>query len=391
MFLKKIVRCIVGTMSLLIVACTAQKNSVGNERTVFADADSQYRTMAKLLPEGQFPKTFENGQLKTSGSDWWCSGFYPGTLYYIWQQTKDTALYNEMMKSLGYLQHEQYNTSTHDIGFMMYCSFGNLEKAQPSKETETILMNSARSLMTRFDPKIGCIRSWDSKPGHFLVIIDNMMNLELLFWATKFSGDSSFYKVAVTHANTTMKNHFREDYSSFHVVDYDPNTGNVLKRRTAQGYSDASAWARGQSWGLYGYTVMYRETRNPIYLEQANHIANFIFHNARLPKDEIPYWDYHAPNIPNALRDASAAAVTASALLELSKYVDKKLSGQYFSDAKTILTNLRSSQYKVTDGSNGGFILKHSVGSLPGNSEVDVPLTYADYYYLEALTRYYAY
>lgn len=391
MFREKIAKLIVGAIPLLIVACATQKNSIGNEKLIFANADSQYRAMAKSLPNNRFPKTFENGKLVTSGSDWWCSGFYPGSLYYIWQQTKDPIMYDEMMKSLDFLQKEQFNKSTHDIGFMMYCSFGNLEKAQPSKETETILMNSARSLMTRFDPKVGCIRSWDSKPGHFLVIIDNMMNLELLFWATRFSGDSSFYKVAVTHANTTMKNHFRNDYSSYHVVDYDAQTGEVLKKHTAQGNNDTSAWARGQSWGLYGYTVMYRETKDPKYLEQANHIAHFILSNPHLPADKIPYWDFDAPNIPNALRDASTGSVIASALLELSKYVDKKSAAAYLKVAKTILENLASDHYTAKDGTNGGFVLKHSVGNMPGNSEIDVPLTYADYYYLEALTRYLSY
>ncbi|MFT4204866.1 MAG: glycoside hydrolase family 88 protein [Chitinophagaceae bacterium] len=383
-----ITKTILCTLPFVVASCcTMKKNNVGDTQKVFADADSQYRVMATLLPDGRFPQTFEKDKFVSSGSDWWCSGFYAGALYYIWQQTKDPAIYDDMQKSLGYLKHEQFNKSTHDIGFMMYCSFGNLEKAQPSKETEDILMNSARSLVTRFDPKVGCIRSWNSKPGHFLVIIDNMMNLELLFWATRHSGDSSFYKVAVTHANTTMKNHFRDDYSSFHVVDYNSEDGSVLQRRTAQGYSDTSAWARGQGWGLYGYTVMYRETKNPVYLAQANHIADFILNNPHLPADKVPYWDFNAPDIPNALRDASAGAVIASALLELRQYVDKGLAKKYTSVAQTILKNLQTGQYTADKGTNGGFILKHSVGSIPGKTEVDVPLTYADYYYLEALTR----
>jgi hypothetical protein len=270
----------------------------------------------------------------------------------------------------------------------MYCSFGNALRLDSDELYKQILINSARSLSTRFNSTVGCIRSWDSKPSDFLVIIDNMMNLELLFWATKATGDSSFYKIAVTHANTTMKNHFRPDHSSYHVLNYDPLTGAVQQKRTAQGAADNSAWARGQSWGLYGYTVMYRETRDKKYLNQANNIAHFILGNKHLPADKIPYWDYDAPGIPNTLRDASAAAIMASALIELSGYANSKDAKEYMAVAKTILQTLSNEKYKAATGTNGGFILQHGVGNIPQRSEVDVPLTYADYYFLEAMERY---
>ncbi|HEX5150718.1 MAG TPA: glycoside hydrolase family 88 protein [Parafilimonas sp.] len=380
-------------LSFVIAAafhCAAQNNTL-NEiiNKNFSDADAQYKVMMKLLPAGQFPKTFENDSLRLSGPGWWCSGFYPGSLLYIYEQTKDTVLYNEAIRMLGLLEKEQYNTGTHDLGFMMYCSFGNALRLNPNNEAyKEILINSARSLATRFNSAVGCIKSWDSKPSDFLVIIDNMMNLELLFWATHETGDSSFYKIAVTHANTTMKHHFRDDYSSYHVLNYNPETGAIQQKRTAQGAADSSAWARGQAWGLYGYIVMYRETHDKKYLDQANHIAGFLLNNPNLPPDKIPYWDYDAPGIPNALRDASAAAIMASAFIELSSYSDKEDAKKYINAATTILTNLSSEKYKAAAGTNGGFLLKHSVGHLPGKSEVDVPLTYADYYFLEAMKRY---
>lgn len=357
-------------------------------KTIFKGADAQYHVMAAALPAGEFPKTFENGKLMTSNSGWWCSGFYPGTLLYLYQQTHDASLRTEADRILKVLEKEQYNKTTHDLGFMMYCSFGNAEKVKPSEADKQILINSAKSLSTRFDPKIGCIKSWDTNKPEYLVIIDNMMNLELLFWATKATGDSSFYKIAVTHANTTLKNHFRADYSSYHVVNYNPATGEVQQKRTAQGYSDESAWARGQAWGLYGYTLMYRETHNRKYLDQAQHIAAFILNNPNLPADKIPYWDFNAPNIPNALRDASAAAVMSSALLELCRYTKGASSQRYFKTAETMLKNLSKPPYLSPAGSNGGFILQHSVGHMPNKTEIDVPLTYADYYYIEALGRY---
>lgn len=356
----------------------------------FKDAGEQYKLLAKNLPADQFPKTYfpTTGKYEFSKSEWWCSGFYPGTLFYLYEQTKDEALYNEAVRILNVLEKEKNNKSTHDLGFMMFCSFGNANRIAPKPEYKEILLTSAKSLASRFNPTVGCIKSWDSKPSDFLVIIDNMMNLELLFWATKVSGDSSFYKIAVTHANTTIKNHFRADYSSYHVVNYNPETGAVQKKRTAQGAADESAWARGQAWGLYGYTVMYRETKDPVYLNQAKHIAAFILNNPNLPADKIPYWDFNAPGIPNALRDASAASVMASAFIELSYYVDKKDAKLYLKTAETMLRSLSSPTYKAALGTNGGFLIQHGVGSLPGKTEIDVPLTYGDYYYIEAMERY---
>ncbi len=356
----------------------------------FKDADAQYKVLMKGLPPDRFPKTYDprTGKLETSNSGWWCSGFYPGTLFNLYRQTKDEVLKTEANRMLALLEKEQYNKNTHDLGFMMYCSFGNAEKIEPQQKYKETLVNSARSLSTRFNPKVGCIKSWDSKPADYVVIIDNMMNLELLFWATKATGDSSFYKISVSHANTTMKNHFRPDYSSYHVINYNPETGAVQQKRTAQGAADESAWARGQAWGLYGFTVMYRETKDKKYLDQARHIASFILQNPNLPKDKIPYWDFNAPNIPDALRDASAAAIMASALLELCRYSNQKDNQLYFNTAQTILQTLSSPAYKAKPGSNGGFILEHCVGNMPGKSEVDVPLTYADYYFTEAMLRY---
>jgi hypothetical protein len=392
----RLIACLAAALPALTTA-TAQKNTFKADKGLlpiidanYKTADGQYKLIIKELPPGRFPKTYypTTNKFETSSSGWWCSGFYPGTLLNIYQETKDGALLAEADRVMGLLAKEQYNKTTHDLGFMMYCSFGTAEKIAPKPEYKQLLINSARSLASRFDAKVGCIKSWDSKKPEYLVIIDNMMNLELLFWATHVTGDSSFYKIAVTHANTTMKNHFRPDFSSYHVVVYNPETGAVMQKRTAQGYADGSAWARGQAWGLYGYTVMYRETGDKKYLDQALHIARFILTSPTLPKDKIPYWDYNAPDIPNTPRDASAAAVMASAFLELCKYADNKNARLFFNTAETIIKNLSKPPYLAAAGTNGGFILQHSVGSLPGKTEIDVPLTYADYYFIEALDRY---
>lgn len=366
------------------------KNLLTTIEQNFTDAAAQYKVLQQNLPADKFPKTYfpTTNKYEFSNSGWWCSGFYPGTLLFLYQQTKDETLYKEAGRILEVLKKEQFNTTTHDLGFMMYCSFGNANLIQPSAAYKDILVTSAKSLSTRYSPVTQCIKSWDGKANEYLVIIDNMMNLKLLFWATQVTGDSSFYKIAVTHANTTIKNHFRADNSSYHVINYNSQTGAIQQKKTAQGFADESAWARGQAWGLYGYTETYRETKDAKYLEQANKIAAFLLDHPNLPTDKIPYWDFNAPNIPNALRDVSAATIMASALLELSEYVDKNLSVKYFRTAETILKNLSTEQYKAAAGTNGGFLLKHSVGHFPAQTEIDVPLTYADYYFVEAMMRY---
>jgi unsaturated chondroitin disaccharide hydrolase len=354
------------------------------------EASRQYKYLMTKVPEGKMPRSFTRDTFNTCTSDNWVAGFYPGTLLFLYEATGDKALYDEALKKIPLMDKEQYNTGTHDLGFMMFCSYGTLNRITPDEKYKQILLNSAHSLSTRFNPKIGCIRSWgkSNDTTSFRVIIDNMINLELLMWATKTTGDSSFYKIAVTHANTTMINHFRPDYSSYHVVIYNPQTGQVIKKQTAQGAADESAWSRGQSWGLYGYTMMYRYTKDKRYLDQAQHIAAFILANPNLPADKIPYWDYSAPGIPNAERDASAGAVMASALIELSGYSSKDLSKKYLSTADIILHSLSSPAYKAAVGQNGGFILEHSVANMNKNTEVNSPLPYADYYYAEAMLRY---
>lgn len=358
--------------------------------SALTNAVVQYHHLAAQLPEGVLPKTYNPfiKKLETSGSQWWTSGFYSGSLLYLFEYSKDKYLLEESLKRQKLLEKEQFNKGTHDLGFMMFNSFGHANKLYPSKAYSTILLNSAKSLLTRFHPVVGVIKSWDHGRWQYPVIIDNMMNLELLFWATQNTGDSSFYHLAITHANTTLQNHFRADHSSWHVVDYDSITGKVIAKKTAQGYADQSAWARGQAWGLYGFTVMYRFTKNDAYLLQANQIAHFILGHPRLPSDKVPYWDYDTPDIPATYRDASAAAITASALIELSTFTNGKNARYYLQSAEKIIRSLASPTYMAAVGENGGFLLKHSVGNLPGNSEIDAALSYADYYFIEAMMRY---
>ena len=366
-------------------------------------AVEQIKYLASQTKPSEIPTTYSNGKHVNWGTGWWCSGFYPGTVLYLYEYTKDPVLLEEAKEKLSYLEKEKFNKTTHDLGFMLYCSFGNaLRLLGDSTKNVEVLVTGAESLSTRYSDITKTIRSWDGgknwdgQPWTYPVIIDNMMNLEFLTQATKLSGNPKFKDIAITHANTTMKNHFRPNHSSYHVVDYDGKTGVIVGKKTAQGAFDESSWSRGQAWALYGYTMMYRETGDKAYLELARGIAKFYLNHPNLPADLIPYWDMDQNKLDSKsqyynqkdLKDVSTASVMASALLELSQYTQGAESLNYLRKAEKMLKSLSSKPYKADYKEAGGYILKHSVGSIPHKTEVDVPLTYADYYYVEALLRY---
>ena len=369
-------------------------------------ATSQSLLLANSLKDrqGELPRSFEKqrqadggeakAKLQTIRYDHWVSGFFPGLLWMLYENSGDeqlrrfAELYTERVEPAKKL------TNTHDLGFMLYCSFGHGYRLTGNRHYLDVINEGTQSLLTRWNPKLGVIRSWDfGKQWQYPVIIDNMMNLEMLCFMSHVTSDRRYVKVAETHAKTTIKNHFREDNSTFHVVSYDTITGQPHAKNTVQGYADGSAWARGQAWGLYGYTMMYRETHHRLYLKQARKIATFLLNHPHLPSDGVPYWDYDAPGIEagnsasKCLRDASAAAIMASALIELSQLDPGKMAPKWLALAEKQLRTLSSPEYLAEEGEQGGFILKHGVGHMPEKREVDVPLTYADYYYVEALMR----
>ncbi|MCT4587130.1 MAG: glycoside hydrolase family 88 protein [Carboxylicivirga sp.] len=339
------------------------------------------------------PRTIlDNGETKFVSYQDWTSGFFPGCIWYMYEMTGDKFWKDNAEKLTKSLEAAKDITWHHDVGFIINCSYGNAYRLTQNPKFKKVIIDAANSLCTRYSSEVGAIQSWNVDRGwqaeqgwDYPVIIDNMMNLELLFYATRLSNDSSYYKVAINHANTTLKNHFRSDFSSFHVIDYDKSTGKVRHKHTAQGYAHESAWARGQAWGLYGYTMCYRETGDGNYLKQAEAIANFILGHRNLPKDRIPYWDFDAKGKYATLRDASSAAIVCSALYELSTFSEN---GDYFRKmADQILLSLSSAKYRAPLGENNNFLLMHSVGSMPRKKEIDKPINYADYYLLEALYR----
>jgi len=380
--------------------------------STFKKAENQYQFLTKeaeILKK--FPRT-ANKEGKLKGTDeWdWTGGFFPGSLWYLYHQSGNEQTKAEAIKWTEALEKAKDLDQHHDIGFVMYCSYGNaikyLKDPLKVKEYQDIIIHSSNTALSRFDPKVGLIKSWNEKKAwdgktlwKYPVIIDNMMNLEMLCYASDLTGDPKYKKVAISHADQTMKNHFRKDFSTYHVVDYDEN-GKSIHHQTNQGFADNSTWSRGQAWAIYGFTMMYRETKKADYLKTAQNAAKFYINHPNLPEDKIPYWDFNAEqsgfksdvdfssrNLDYIPRDASAAAIVASALVELSGYSQGNDKQLFLNFAKQTLKTLSSPTYLADYETNAGFLLKHNVGSLPHNSEIDGPLTYADYYFLEGLTR----
>ncbi len=364
-------------------------NTVGDIDDIISGIELQYRKMSENIPDpAKYPRsTNPDGTLRLVGAGDWTSGFFPGSIWLLYEYTNRDSWLDDAFQRTAGIEAQKFNTGTHDLGFMLGCSFGNGYRLIDDPSYEGILIQAANSLASRFNANVGCIRSWDFGTWEYPVIIDNMMNLELLFQATELTGDSSYRDKAVSHADVTLMNHFRDDFSSFHVVDYNQTTGDTIGKSTHQGYSAASAWARGQAWGLYGYTMCYRFTKDTRYLELAENIALFLIEHDHLPADLVPYWDFDAPAIPDEPRDVAAAAIMCSALFELSRYSDTN-GGTFLNVAIEQIKALASDAYTAALDSNNNFILMHGTGSYPAGSEVDSPLNYADYYYLQALTRY---
>ena len=360
-------------------------------------AKQTQRTLTELKTDSGIDYTMMPRNIMADEQHWncrkatkeeWCAGFWPGVLWYDYEYTKDKQVLEEaenFTHSLKFLSH--IPTYDHDLGFLVFCSYGNGYRLTKNPAYKQVILDTADTLATLFNPIVGTILSWprEVEPRNWPhnTIMDNMINLEMLFWAAKNGGNPYLYDIAVSHADKTMKSQFRPDYTSYHVAVYDTITGNLIKGVTHQGYADSTMWARGQAWAIYGYTVVYRETKDPKYLDFVQKVTDVYLD--RLPEDKVPYWDFDDPSIPDAPRDASAGAVVASALLELSTYLPNGTGKRYKDAAIEMLTSLSSDNYQ--SGESKPSFLLHSVGHWPNHSEIDASIIYADYYYIEALLR----
>ena len=413
---------------LLIAFLSVQKKDIIQENVDYAKSQLAY--LIEAAEEGdtlRIPSTFKNGAIEFVPTDDWVSGFFAGTLWYMYELTGDEYYAQLAQKHTEILHDIQFLEWHHDVGFMVYDSYGNGRRLKNIEAYDTVLVNTAKSLSTRFRPAAGILQSWNTdNPAHWQsyrgwdcpVIIDNMMNLELLFKVSDMTGDDTYKNIAISHADKTLANHYRDDFSTYHVVDYDDETGEVRNQHTAQGIANGSRWARGQAWSIYGFTVAYRFTQDEKYLQRAKDVANYLLVvEDNMPEDLVPLWDFdiveYANNLPQdeflypnlkdkdlpkqytEIRDVSSAAIIASALYELYWHTKDEF---YKEKADKMIESLSSDEYRAELGTNGGFILKHSVGSLPhsllnieagrpNDHNIDVPLNYADYYFLEALIR----
>jgi unsaturated chondroitin disaccharide hydrolase len=379
-------------LALPAPAVTAAESMAELIRRDIAVASAQYSLLLENIKgkPGQ-PRTVEQGEVKLVGPRDWTVGFFPGSLWYLAEATGQAKWRTAARQYTAMTAPVKVDKTQPDLGFMLYCGYGNgLRLGADPVAYRDALLAGATTLVTRFNSRIGSIQSWDwkGKDWAFPVIVDNMMNLELLMWAARAANEPYYREVAITHADTTLKNHFRPDNSSYHLVDYDPADGKVRAKVTVQGHADASAWSRGQAWGLYGYVMMYRETKKPEYLQQAQRIAAFLMQHPRMPADKVPYWDLDDPAIPDVPRDSSSAAIISSALIELSTLAGRADGAPYLAFAEQQLRSLSSKAYLAAPGENGGFLLKHATGHKPAGKEIDVPINYGDYYFLEALLRY---
>ena len=393
---------LIGIGLVCLTACADTKSGDVSGRfdadEALAYCDAQVRcTLDELAQrDGGVDYTMMPRNIADSASHWycskvtkdeWCAGFWPGILWYDYEYTNDPAIRQEAEKFTASLEYLTYEPAyDHDLGFLMFCSYGNGYRLTRNESYRQAILRSAEALSALFNPKVGTMLSWPRNVAMFgghNTIMDNMINLEMLFWAAKNGGDKKLYDMAVSHADTTMKYHFRPDYTSYHVAVYDTLTGEFVKGVTHQGYDDNSMWARGQAWAIYGYTVVYRETKEPRFLDFVQKVADVYLEH--LPDDYVPYWDFNDPAIPYAPRDASAACVVASALLELSGYVSPEKGQEYKKAAVCMLESLSSDKYR--SGKSKPAFLLHSTGNYPSHSEIDAAIIYADYYYIEALMR----
>jgi hypothetical protein len=336
----------------------------------------------------RIPRSLEpDGSLRAVPPSDWTSGFFAGVLWQLADVTGDERLRLAARDWTMVLENESAIARDHDAGFRIYNSYGQGWRITGDSLYLAGVLRAAGALASRYSVNVGAIQSWNPTWGGWTypVIVDNMMNLELLFGATRLTGDSTYYRIALQHASTTLRDHYREDGSSYHVVDYDSSTGAIIRKKTVQGAFDESVWARGQSWGLYGFTMTFRETGDTLFLDHARKIASFLLDHPNLPADGVPYWDYNAPGIPATDRDVSAGAIMASALIELAGYAGDEEANRYREAAERILGSLWRN-YRAADDV-WPFALGHSVGNHNIPDEVGVPIIYADYYFVEALRR----
>jgi len=307
----------------------------------------------------------------------WTSGFFAGSLWKMYQITGEEKWRNAATDWTADLEPMSLKASDHDTGFRIFTSYGSGFLLTDNLSYSRTILRGAQTLATRFDPDISAIKSWDWI-GNFPVIIDNLMNLEILFWAARESGNNELYNIALAHAETSLEHHIRDDGSSYHIVDFDEN-GDVIWKDTRQGYGPESVWARGQAWAIYGFSMIYRYTGEQKFLDASEKASAWFIDN--LSDDFVPIYDFLEPVPSVQTKDASAAAIAASGFLELYTVTGKNI---YFNTAVNILNSLSTESYSTLADSQNSVLKRSTLHRGKGR----LGTSYADYYYLEAIVRY---
>ncbi|HEY65422.1 MAG TPA: glucuronyl hydrolase [Caldilineae bacterium] len=359
--------------------------AVENERPLREALDHAIARITQLMEKAiGFPQATEHGRWRYTEDGGWTGGFWPGRLWLAYLVTEEGRYATAAREWCVRLAPREFDTTTHDLGFLFYPSYVTGYRLTDERALRYGALAAAETLTRRFNPKGNFIQAWgplDDPRRRGRTIVDTMMNLDLLFWATTQTGENRFSDIAVRHARTCQTHHVRPDGSTAHVYDFNPDTGEPIGQNTHQGYSPTSCWSRGQAWAIYGFTTCYRRTGDEAFLATARKLADWFI--AHLPEDHVPYWDFNAPDIPNEVRDSSAAAIAACGLLDLAIAAGEP---RYREAGLEILTSL-ATHYTSRDHPEEEGILLHATGAKPLGREIDVSLTYGDYYFVEGLLR----
>lgn len=380
-------RSVLTTAAGAAVVGVAPTPAVGaaNPHTLRAAADfaaERIRTVAPNVTGFPVGTKFEKWVYSQNGG--WVGGFWPGTLWMAWLHTRDDAFRTWALASAEKLAPRQYDTSTHDLGFLFYPSWATAWRLTGDDVWRAGAVRAADSLIQRYNPRGRFIRAWGAltdPTNAGRVIIDTMMNLDLLAFASRQTGDPKYLDIAVEHARTTQRVFPRADGSTPHVYDFDPDTGAPIGPNTVQGYSPTSCWSRGQAWGLYGFTTMYRRTGNAEFLATARRLADFAVRS--LTPDHVPVWDYRAPQQPHDIKDASAGAITACGLLDLAAATGRR---SYREAASRLLAALAETCL-TRNSARAEAVVARCTRHRPNEDGVEISLPYADYYLLEGILR----
>ncbi|MCM3781375.1 glycoside hydrolase family 88 protein [Neobacillus mesonae] len=338
----------------------------------------------------RFPHASQGGIYELSGPEWWTAGFWPGILWLLYGDSGDQQMKAAAEECEGAMDAvlDAYVRLDHDLGFMWTLSSIANYKLTGSEISRIRAMKAANFLAARFNLKGRYIRAWnpwqEGERNEGIAIIDCCMNTPLLFWASRISGDPRYAHIAKAHMDTVLRQFIREDGSVYHIINFDAETGNRIEGLGGQGYAPESAWSRGSAWAIYGLTLAYHHTGQRAYLTAAHRTANFFL--SHLAEDQVPAWDFRAPEPLQKLKDSSASSCAASGLILLGKKTGG-LEGEFYQKRGEQMLKSLYESYGAWNNINEEGLILHGTSNYPQGTNIDVPLIYGDYFFVEGLAR----